>query len=169
MNRQMARFLKVSEKQFIADMKKLRYDEFEAEKALNSIQIPKRSTKYSAGYDFVTPIRIYLKPGESIVIPTGIRCQMDNGWFLMLAPRSGHGFKYKLQLDNTVGIIDADYYYAENEGHIMIKITNDNRHMQDFEAAKGSKIAQGIFIPYGICIDDDSLAERTGGFGSTGD
>ncbi len=110
---------------------------------------------------------IKLKPGETITIPTGIKCKIDNGG-LMLYPRSGLGFKYRLQLDNTVGIIDSDYYGSDNEGHIMVKITNNSNEGKIFEAANGQGIVQGIFVPYGITMDDNVDNKRNGGFGSTG-
>ena len=107
------------------------------------------------------------KPGETIKIPTGIRCKMEDGWVLKIYPRSGLGFKYRLQLNNTVGIIDSDYYYSDNEGHIMIKVTNDSNENKTVEVQKGQGFAQGIFVEFGITYDDDTTDERNGGFGST--
>ena len=78
-------------------------------------------------------------------------------------PRSGLGFKYRLQLNNTVGIIDSDYYYSDNEGHIFSKITNDSNE----EKTAGEGFMQGIFVEYGITLDDDATEVRNGGFGST--
>lgn len=66
-------------------------------------------------------------PGESVKIPTGVRVEMEEGWVLSIFPRSSLGFKYRLQLNNTVGIIDSDYFYSDNEGHMFIKMTNDSR------------------------------------------
>ncbi|MBO4847130.1 MAG: deoxyuridine 5'-triphosphate nucleotidohydrolase [Lachnospiraceae bacterium] len=134
----------------------------------NVVRLPLRSTSGSAGYDFYSTKPIKLAPGETITIPTGLRCKIDDGWFLMLAPRSGLGFKYRLQLDNTIGIIDSDYYGAENEGHIMIRVTNDSKSGKILDLELGTKFAQGIFVPYGITIDDEANDVRTGGFGSTG-
>ena len=92
----------------------------------DKVKLPQRATKGSAGYDFFAVTDIELKPGESLKIPTGIRAKIDEGWVLKIYPRSGLGFKYRLQLDNTVGIIDSDYYNSSNEGHIMIKMTNNS-------------------------------------------
>ena len=86
---------------------------------------------------------------------------------LKLYPRSGLGFKYRLQLDNTVGIIDADYYNSPNEGHIFVKITNDTHNSKTLHVDAGSAFCQGIFIPYGVTYGDDATAKRVGGFGST--
>ena len=138
-----------------------------AKDAYEIIKLPKRATKGSAGYDFYAPFDFTLKPGETIKIPTGIRCKMEEGWVLKIYPRSGLGFKYRLQLNNTVGIIDSDYYYSDNEGHIMIKITNDSNENKTVEVQKGQGFAQGIFVEFGITYDDDTTDERNGGFGST--
>ena len=133
----------------------------------NELKLRKRATKGSAGYDFYTPIDVYLKPGETLKIPTGIRCEMNERWVLMIYPRSGLGFKYRLQLNNTVGVIDSDYFYSDNEGHIFIKITNDSNEGKIVDVKKGQGIAQGIFMQYGIVEDDDVSETRNGGFGST--
>jgi len=134
----------------------------------SDIRLPQRSTANSAGYDFYSPITIKLMPKESIKIPTGIRVNIQNGWWLGCFPRSGMGFKYRLQLDNTVGIIDPDYYYSDNEGHIFAKITNDNNEGKCVVINAGDKFMQGVFIPYGITCDDNATALRNGGMGSTG-
>lgn len=170
--KRIAMFRKVSVEQFIKSMKDAfgdKYPEDEIKNIYDNIRLPKRATKGSAGYDFYTPVAFTLKPGETIKIPTGIRCKMEDGWVLKLYPRSGLGFKYRLQLDNTVGIIDADYFNADNEGHIMAKITNNSSSTDKFVILdKNTAFIQGIFVEFGITVDDDADGERTGGFGSTG-
>lgn len=136
-------------------------------KIYDSIQLPIRVTSGSAGYDFKSPITFTLKPGQIIKIPTGIRAKINDGWVLKCYPRSGLGFKYRLQLNNTVGIIDSDYYYSDNEGHIFAKLTNDTKEGKTVEIAAGSGFMQGIFVEYGITLDDDATEIRNGGFGST--
>ncbi len=133
--------------------------------AYNSIMLPKRATSGSAGYDFFAPYYFTLQPNQTIKVATGIRVKIDEGWVLKIYPRSSLGFKYRLRLDNTVGIIDSDYFYADNEGHIFIKITNLGDKPLCVE--KGKAFAQGVFVEYGITVDDDACALRTGGFGST--
>ena len=155
--KRIAAFEKVSEGRFLADGgKKENYDK---------IILPVRATAGSAGYDIVTPQDVTLNPGESIRIPTGIRVRMEEGWVFQIYPRSGLGYKYRIQLDNTVGIIDSDYCYSDNEGHIFIKLYNggDKR----MEVDEGAAFVQGVFLPYGITRDDDATATRNGGFGST--
>ena len=131
----------------------------------DSIELPTRATKGSAGYDFKTPINCTLEVGQTMVIPTGIRCKMDINYMLQMYPRSGLGFKFGMELVNTVGIIDSDYYYSNNEGHIMVKIRPTIRTLQ---LEQGDRFAQGIFMPYGITRDDTADGVRTGGMGSTG-
>lgn len=132
------------------------------------IKIPKRATKFSAGYDFYAPFGFILKPGDTITIPTGIKCCLDNDKFLAIVPRSGMGFKYKLRLNNTLGVIDADFYNNEsNEGHIFIKISNENNENKELKVNKGEAFAQGIILSYFTTEDDEVTEERKGGFGST--
>ncbi len=157
-----AKFEKVSEKQFLSDMQK---QGLEADYA--KIRLPLRATAGSAGYDFCTPVDFKLEPGQEITIPTGIRAQMQDGWVLVCCPRSGLGFKFRLQLNNTVGIIDSDYYHADNEGHIMARLINDGRSGKTVELKAGQAFMQGLFLPYGITVDDEAGGLRTGGFGST--
>ena len=133
----------------------------------NNIKLPKRATKGSAGYDFFAPIDITLQPNSTIKIPTGIRVKMEEGWVLKCYPRSGLGFKYRLQLNNTVGIIDSDYFYSDNEGHIFAKLTNDTNEAKIVKVKAGEGFMQGIFVEYGITVDDDVKEIRNGGFGST--
>ena len=127
----------------------------------------KRATIGSAGYDFYAPFAFSLPPGSTIKIPTGIRCKMDEDWVLKLYPRSGLGFKFRLQLNNTVGIIDSDYFNSDNEGHIFAKITNDSNEGKTLDIGAGAGFMQGIFLEYGITVDDDADGVRNGGFGST--
>lgn len=164
MNR-IAEFQKVSENQFVTDYN----NEFEkgGEEAYKTLKLPARATSGSAGYDFYSPVDFTLKPNETIKIPTGIRSKIENGWVLMIYPRSGLGFKYRLQLNNTVGVIDSDYYNSDNEGHIMIKVTNCSNENKTVTVKSGEAFAQGVFTPFGITYDDNADGERNGGFGST--
>ena len=161
-----ARFEKVSEARFCQDFADCFGAAADGAASYAALQLPCRATRGSAGYDFYAPAAFSLAPGESIKIPTGIRAFMQPGWVLQLFPRSGLGFRYRLQLNNTVGIIDEDYYYSDNEGHILCKLTNCGDKPLSVEA--GSGFAQGIFLPFGITEDDSQTAARNGGFGSTG-
>lgn len=138
------------------------------QKIYEEIRMPVRATVGSAGYDFYSPLDFVLTPGQTIKIPTGIRARIEDGWVLMIFPRSGLGFKYRIQLDNTVGVIDSDYYGSDNEGHIFIKITNDSNEGRTLSLKKGDGFAQGVFLPYGVTSNDETAAVRNGGFGSTG-
>lgn len=188
-----ARFSKVSFEQYLEDFVRL-FPEIDvsSQDILNkireqydNIKLPKRATAQSAGYDFYSPIgfelppKIYktevdschhcgtakLAPYCHITIPTGIRCQMDENYVLACFIRSSLGFKYKLGLGNGTAIIDADYFFSKNEGHIMINLVNNGSEAVNISA--GDRIVQGIFLPYGITMDDDVTEQRTGGIGST--
>lgn len=163
-----AAFEKVSFEQFEKDFSKNFPQVNDVKSVYDSIKLPQRATAGSAGYDFYAPVELNLKKGESLLIPTGIRSKINNGWVLKIYPRSGLGFKHRVQLDNTVGIIDADYYNSSNEGHIMIKLScdaHDDGHIVTVNAGDG--FAQGIFLQFGITFDDQASGVRNGGFGST--
>ena len=172
--RNVAKFEIVSYKQFfdsfIDTFKIVKSDDeiikSDIETTYKDLILPKRATTGSAGYDFKSPISFDLKPKETIKVPTGIRCKMNEDVVLMIFPRSSLGFKYRLTLDNTVGIIDSDYYNSDNEGHIFIKFTNLGEKL--LEIKKGDGIAQGIFLPYYLTTDDEVHDIRNGGIGSTG-
>lgn len=172
--KRIAKFEKISLEQFMKDW----CDTFELDSSdpetrreiegiYGGIELPKRATSGSAGYDFFTPLTLNMKPGETIKVPTGIRCKIDEGWVLKCYPRSGLGFKYRLQLNNTVGIIDSDYFYSDNEGHIFAKITNDSNEDKTLIIPADTGFMQGIFVEYGITVDDEASEIRNGGFGST--
>lgn len=167
--RSVAKFEKISFDQFLEDYQSTfpNIDENTITGYYNNLKLPKRATMGSAGYDFFIPFDLTLSPGETIKIPTGIRVQIDEGYFLQITPRSGLGFKFRLQLDNTLGIIDSDYYNSSNEGHIFIKMTNLNTENKVLNILQGQAVAQGIFLGFGITYDDDCEEIRDGGFGST--
>lgn len=156
-----ARFTRVSEQQYaeaMGDRDRM---------PLSAIPLPRRATAGSAGYDFVSPVEVDVPAGGSALIPTGIRAEMDPGWVLMLFPRSSLGFKHALRLSNTVGVIDSDYAFAKNEGHIMVKLRNPLD--RPVAIARGERFCQGVFLPYGTAEEEaDELGGRTGGIGSTG-
>lgn len=130
------------------------------------VRLPKRATAGSAGYDFFSPVTGTLWSGDTAVIPTGIKCKLEPGTVLQIYPRSSWGIKRGIQLANSVGIIDADYYNNEsNEGHIMIALKNTSHTNREIKA--GDAIAQGIVMRFEVVDDDDTTAERTGGIGST--
>ncbi len=167
--RRIAQFFKVSRDNFLQAVQEEfpQYAQKDIEDMYENLMLPVRATKGSAGYDFFAPFAFSLPPGVTIKIPTGIRVKMEEDWVLKIYPRSGLGFKYRLQMNNTVGIIDSDYYYSDNEGHIFIKMTNASNEGKTVEVAAGTGFAQGIFLEYGITVDDAAEGIRNGGFGST--
>lgn len=177
-----AEFEKVSFERYLSDWFDIdplsNKSEDEVRAIYDAIRLPSRGTKGSVGYDFYMPFDVKLVNPSNIIIPTGIRCNMCEGWGLFLFPRSGQGFKYGLSLANTIGVIDNDYYYSDNEGHILVKLCNDaasakpEDHMDwlmGVNIKQGSGFCQGIFLQCGFvrneCPPDDV---RNGGFGSTG-
>lgn len=164
-------FYKVSFNQFKKDCMACniahKYTHAELKEIYDNIKLPKRATSGSAGYDFYAPFPFTIHKDGSVLFPTGIRARMPKDVVLVIAPRSGMGFKYRIQLDNTVGIIDSDYYGANNEGHIMAKITCDSKNPCTIKVAAGDAFAQGIFMYYLVTDDDEALAKRVGGLGST--
>lgn len=164
-----AKFEKVSRENFLRAVEEdfTEYNQEQRMQMFNNLKLPRRATKGSAGYDFFAPFDLTLAPGETVKIPTGIRVRMRPDYVLMLFPRSGLGFKYRLQLNNTVGIIDSDYYESDNEGHIFAKLTNDSKDGKTLSINTGEGFMQGIFVQYGIAEDDDVSEIRNGGFGST--
>ena len=157
-----AKFYKVSKEQYDNDLNNLLGI---VNDSYDLVRIPVRATSGSAGYDFVSPVDFSLKPGETIKVPTGIRCQMEKEYVLQVYPRSSLGFKYQLQLLNTVGIIDSDYFNADNEGHIIIGLVNRGEKTVDIKA--GDRITQGIFVRYYLAEEEENNTQRKGGFGST--
>ena len=156
-----ARFDHVSTPQFAADAAP-----FPDAMPVNEIPLPRRATKGSAGYDFVSPVTVSVAPGESVTLPTGVRAFMEPGWVLLLFPRSSLGFKHEMRLSNTVGVVDGDYVNAANEGHILVRLHNGGDH--DVRIAAGDRFCQGLFLPVGLAQEEEAAGERTGGFGSTG-
>ena len=177
-NDKVASFYKVSLCQWMEAMAEMNglLMTYEVTRMYEQIKLPERATVCSAGYDIRTPFSFELAPGESIKIPTGIRCTMINKYFLAVFPRSSISMKKNISLANTVGIIDADYYFADNEGHIVLMLKNNNKKswfkkknkMNTWKVKAGERICQGIFLPYGITYDDKANTERKGGMGSTG-
>ena len=165
---EVAKFEKVSYEQFRKDCYWADvpiFGEDAIRKRWEGIQLPKRATAASAGYDFFMPFGFMaIDDNMGTLVPTGIRAKMEPGWCLMLLPRSGMGMRHGLRLKNTVGLIDSDYYFAENEGHIMVKLVSSDH----FRIEQGERFIQGIFMQVGMTEDDDATGERTGGFGSTG-
>lgn len=160
-----AEFEKVSFDQFAQDWEKKFY-KHPGEDVYNDLKLPYRKTVDSAGHDFISPVDITIRPGDAKVIPTGIRCKIEKGWVLLVFIRSSLGIKAQARIGNGTGVIDGDYYYADNEGHIFIKVENHGN--EPLKLKKGDAFAQGVFVPYGVADKQTVTTKRTGGIGSTG-
>lgn len=167
----MNKFEKISKAQFFKDFAE--YIEAEcldvrdSEAIYNSIKLPKRATTGSAGYDIFAPYDIIIPPKGTVKVPTGIRVFLDDDKFLAIYPRSGLGFKYKMQLYNSVGVIDADYSNSDNEGHIWAKFYNDSPDGKTIAIKQGEAMCQGIIQQFFTTLDDETEGIRNGGIGST--
>lgn len=166
----MSKFMKVSFEQFEKDYKVIFGDEVNDEdirQMYDNIKLPVRATAGSAGYDFFAPFTMQVRSYNELLIPTGIRVILEPDEFLMIAPRSGLGFKHYWRLSNTIAIIDEDFFDAKNEGHIMIKIRVENHEDDTVTVRTGEGFAQGVILKYGVTEDDNTTEKRVGGFGST--
>lgn len=140
---------------------------FEKVSGYEYVNFPKRKTKQSAGYDIESAVNVVINPGETKLIPTGIKVYMDENEWLGIYIRSSIAVKYGIVLANNVAVIDSDYYNnPDNEGHLMLPIRNVSG--MPYTVKKGDRIAQGIFHRYYKVDDDSADGDRTGGIGSTG-
>lgn len=140
---------------------------FEKVSGYEYVNFPKRKTKQSAGYDIESAVNVVINPGETKLIPTGIKVYMDENEWLGIYIRSSIAVKYGIVLANSVAVIDLDYYNnPDNEGHIMLPIRNVSG--MPYTVKKGDRIAQGIFHQYYKVDNDSADGDRTGGIGSTG-
>ena len=164
------RFEKVSFETFIKDLDRHGIYPMDFKKTYEDIKIPERKTKYSAGYDICTPIPLLILSGEKVVVPTGIRAVFSEdemeSWHLQMYVRSSVGIKEGIVLTNGTGVIDPDYYLAENEGDMMLALYNTSDKSVRYRA--GDRICQAVFVLHGITINDKANGIRTGGIGSTG-
>lgn len=167
----MNKFEKISEAQFFKDFADYISDEAldtrDALAVYNAIKLPQRATKGSAGYDIFAPYDIEIPPKSTVKIPTGIRVYLDDDKFLAVYPRSGLGFKYKMQLYNSIGVIDNDYIFSDNEGHIWCKFYNDSPDGKTITIKQGEGMCQGIIQQFFKTDDDETDGVRNGGMGST--
>lgn len=162
----MNKFEKISKEQFNKDFN---YPDSSVygQSVYNHISLPKRATTGSAGYDFFAPFDIEILPRQTALVPTGIRVILDDDKFLAIYPRSGLGFKYKMQLWNTIPVIDADYSGSDNEGHIWVKFYNDSPDGKTIKIKAGEAMCQGVIQQFFKTEDDNTNGVRNGGFGSS--
>jgi dUTP pyrophosphatase len=100
------------------------------------------------------------------LVSTGVKCHLEEGYYLELSVRSSTPLKYWIILANSVGIIDADYCdNPDNEGEIFFQVINMSPY--PIQLRKGDIIGQGIIKKYEVTNDDLAEGLRTGGFGST--
>jgi dUTP pyrophosphatase len=133
--------------------------------SINDVLLPKRGSKFSAGYDFLAPYEFKLLPKTDITIWTDVKVFMKPDEFLGIYPRSS-SMKRKIKLGNTIGVIDFDYYSnINNDGNIGINIYNYGDTPQLFK--KGEGVAQSIFQKFLEAYNCNTNIIREGGIGST--
>lgn len=165
--KRIAKFEKISLKQFMNDW----IDTFGNQpdhiitEIYNEIKLPCRKTKFSAGHDINIPFHATIKANETLKIPTGIRCEINEDYVMLIFPRSSLGIKKNMYITNTIPVIDADYYEADNEGHIFLCVKNGGNKV--LELKQGEAIVQAVFLPYGVADEGIILDRRVGGIGST--
>ena len=133
------------------------------------VVLPQRKTAKSAGYDIIalTDEDVYVHPGMSVNLETGVKACMEDDEVMLLFIRSSLGIKQGLTLSNSCGVIDADYYNnPDNDGHFILNIINTGNSVQRIPAR--SRVAQAVFVKYLTVDDDNATGERIGGIGSTG-
>ena len=156
----MRKFEKISFEQFKKDIS-------DDTKLYDSIELPRRSTSKSAGYDIRSMESGIIKPGEYKRFKTGLKVSMNDDEVLYIYSRSSLGYKHGVTMVNSVGVIDADFYNnPDNEGHFSVCLINHGT--ENFKVEVGDRIAQGVFMKY-LTVDDEEeiLEKRIGGFGST--
>ena len=168
---------------------------FEIVSKYNDVNVPKRATEHSAGYDlaaaddlvipslfrkfsgFKTTIQVYsldevkgylsMLGFKPTLVPTGVKIKLEPDCYLSISARSSLPLKHMLLVANAPGIIDADYYNnADNEGEIFVQLINLSPF--DIYIKKGDRIAQGIIQKYIRTADDSTTLKRVSGHGSTG-
>lgn len=162
----MRKFEKISLEQWSKDVENLFFVDAKRPD-YNDIMLPARATSKSAGYDLYSPIDASIMPGEQVMIPSGLKVNMEDDDVMFIIIRSSLGIKKGLSIPNQTGVIDADYYNnPDNEGHFWICLKNNTN--KQFDIKQGDRISQAIFIKYNKVDDDKPIKEsRNGGFGST--
>jgi dUTP pyrophosphatase len=141
-----------------------------------------------AGMDIYLTEDVTIHPGETVLIPTGIKVAIPLGYELQVRPKSGRSLKSKLRIANTPGTIDAGYrdeigIICDNINPVIRSADMDNKGRltnilwgSDITLSKGEKIAQLVLseVPKAVFYEVESVAAiendgRKGGFGSTGD
>ena len=133
-----------------------------------NIPLPKYETEGSSGMDLAANIEqaIEIKPGKSVIIPTGLALSIPKNYEIQIRPRSGLAAKNQISILNTPGTIDADY-----RGELKVILINLSDKI--FKIEKGLRVAQMVLCPVikAVLKEVDELEETkrgSGGFGSTG-
>jgi dUTP pyrophosphatase len=154
----------MNDKKVLVSVKKLsHYDE--------SFPLPSYETTGAAGADVRASLEskdtLVIKPGERVLVPTGLSMEIPYGYEVQVRPRSGMSFKTALMVLNSPGTIDSDY-----RGEV--KIILGNLGTKDEVINHGDRVAQLVLAPVTqahYVVTESELSETargSGGFGSTG-
>lgn len=139
----------------------------------NSFQLPRYETMGAAGADIRASLTadlkeegLVIKPGERVLVPTGLAMEIPLGFEIQVRPRSGLSFKTGLMVCNSPGTIDSDY---RGEIKIILGNLSDRREV----IQHGDRVAQLVLAPVYQAhyeeVQELSTTDRgAGGFGSTG-
>ncbi len=131
--------------------------------------LPVRATRESAGADLCACLDapVVIAPGETAMIPLGLKCQPDPAEMaLLIFPRSGLASKHGITLANAVGVVDTDY---RGEWHVPLH----NISQEPFTVEHGMRVAQLVCVPVYFpeiveTLTVDTTERGEGGFGSSG-
>jgi len=128
--------------------------------------IPKYVHQGDAGVDIYSTEDYVLKPGERVLVSTGIKIAVPKGYEAQIRPKSGLALNNGISIVNTPGTIDAGY-----RGEVGIIAINLGK--ESFKIEKGKKIAQMVInkveeAEFEEVEELDNTTRGEGGFGSTG-
>lgn len=143
------------------------------------VTVPKYATPGSAGFDLQTAEDVVIPPGETVLIKTGLKMAIPEGYELQVRPRSGLSLKTKMRVANSPGTVDSDYreeicIIAENTSSVSFGSSPAQYEKTIIRFKAGERVAQGIIAEVTQAefklVDEQELGKtsRTGGFGSTG-
>lgn len=136
----------------------------------NDLGLPTYQTSQAAGADIKACLgkgeSMVIRPGERVLVPTGLAMEIPEGYEVQVRPRSGLSFKTGLMVVNSPGTIDADY-----RGEV--KIILGNLSTKDEVVAHGDRVAQLVLAPvtqaaFMLATELGETERGAGGFGSTG-
>lgn len=155
------------------------------ERCREDVELPTYANYGDAGMDVCAAEDVTINPGQTVIIPTGLKVAIPVGYEIQVRPRSGISFKNPLRIPNSPGTIDSGY---RDEVGIIMTNSSEQQYIKEgpfrigekgnnqgaYEIKKGDKVAQLVLqkVPVIKFTEVKSVKEigqdRNGGFGSTG-